>query len=270
MLEPPGKAPSTAARRGLPGHDGDALGGEDHALLRHLRSSSDRGTDRGRDPPSQVVPELRPCRRGVGRVDDERLQAPEHVLDELLALALVVPGRDPVDVGALHELAAGAPRRLRGERASEGFGAPGHEEQREVAPLRKQLEGRGQRFDHPLGRRGDAREVLAELVGELLARHLADRGEEHAGPREVPVDGLAGDAEIRGDVGQRELRGIASIDTPHGGLDDALAALRPRRRAGTRPTRVVSPWCVNRAGPRAARRCRGARTRQSLAGSRRG
>ena len=100
-----------------------------------------------------------------------------------------------------------------------GFGSPGRDEQAEVFVLRQPLEGGGDGLGDGVGRIGDALQVSGQPVEEAAGGVHGRRDEQGVGAGEVPVDGLPGDAERAGDVGDGEV-GAPRVDGLARGVED--------------------------------------------------
>ena len=216
--------------------------------------------DRGRDPAPQVVaPFFRRPRRMVG-VEEERLEQAQHQLDESVEVVARVAERVPVDGQAAVHAPSELHRHRRGGTGREEIATAERGEQGEVALVRQLFDAERPCLDDDLARVVEIGDVRRHPVGELLGGDRPGGAEQLLGGREVAVDGLAGHAELGGDVGEAGL-GTEAVDAAHRGGNDAgtgfVVTCRrravPAVRAHGRETRpydqTVFVWsCVRRRG----------------------
>ena len=110
-------------------------------------------------------------------------------------------------------------RDVRCHRLGMGVRPPGSDEQAEVFVLRQPLQRGSDGFRDGVGRIGDALQVCGQPVEEAAGGMHGRRDEQGVGAGEVPVDGLPGDAEGAGHVGDGKV-GALRVDGLARGIED--------------------------------------------------
>src|SRR5690606_2101650 len=126
----PNPAPIAALARAALSGRGES--GRSAGPISGFRSCRTNSGDAGRDPGTEVIAQRRATTRGTPRIDHERLDDAQHVLDEFVQAGPVESGAFPVDGETVEDGAAEGERGIGSDRDGKGSGPAGREQQAQV------------------------------------------------------------------------------------------------------------------------------------------